>query len=116
MVKAFEAPGDPVQTTRTIGEVRVLGDDSFIATIDDEDGDLVQIRISLENIVESEKPRIVKGIMFFCDVEVVPEGQLGSIRGIEFSDELTVRETDWRMGVLFQTMANAETRQIPEEK
>lgn len=114
MAKAFEAPGDPVPTWKTIGEVIQVAADGFVGQVEDEYGDPFLIQIPLANIVESERPRIVRFIMFFCDLEIVPEGEVGSIRGIEFSDELTDREFDRTIGILGGVMKRAEERILPE--
>jgi hypothetical protein len=107
MAKAFEAPGEPVSVWKTIGEVEKIDDEYFTGVIEDEEGDRVLIKVLLDNIIETERPRIVRGIMFFCDLQVVPEGETGSIRGIEFSDELTMRENEYRDEIFFGTLAKA---------
>ena len=88
MVKSFEAPGEPKPTVRVIGEVHEKDDDEFRGVIKDADDDPRLVKIPLENIAESERPRIVPGILFYCDIELAEDGDIASIRGIEFSDEL----------------------------
>lgn len=112
MTKAFDRLDDAVPTVRWIGEVKELTDDCFSGVIFDEylEGDVKGVvKIPFSNIVDSEKPRAVPGMLFYCDVEVVND-EVKNIRGIEFDDELTINSHNAAAALLLDVIAKDEER------
>ena len=100
---AFDKCDPTIPTERWLGQIRELeadgGFNGFIGPIDDEESlDFEPVNfivIPLMNIIESERQRIARMALFFCDVEL-EAGDLKNIRGIEFIERERFDHNEWR--------------------
>ncbi len=98
MVMAFDNRVDGVETTRMMGQIYEIGipPDHFNGMVGDnsiedpkgiEPATLNEFFIfPIDRIAEEEQPRIVRGALFHCDVELIADGEF-NIRSVEFFDE-----------------------------
>lgn len=113
MPKAFDRHDDSIPTVKWVGEVEEVNDGYFSGVIHDEyvGGEVkTVVEIPLSNIVETERQRAVPGMLFYCDVEVLDDGAIKNIRGIEFDDELTASSHKAAAELLLGVIAKDEER------
>ncbi len=115
MVKAFEAAGDPVPTSTYFGDIYEVSDDAFFAVIRDDHingEEMASGWIKLEDILESERHQVQRGMLFYCEVELLDDGDIKKIRSIEFSQELTRSSLSAELRLLGSVITKAEEREV----
>lgn len=115
MVKAFEAPGQPGPTVTWVGEVYEVTEEAFSMVVRDDHVNGEEKTAGwyrLDNIIESERPQVQPGMLFYCEVELLEEGDIKKIWSIEFSEGLTARLLSESFGLLGDVIAKAEERKF----